>query len=181
MANPAIVEQKAAAVKEKVGELSSQTFFALVEAGKVGATAESAFRRDIRNAGASFSVQKNTLMKRVLAELEMDEEAREALTAALTGLTAHVSAQDDPFALLGVLRAFGKANNGAFPVKVGLLDGRLVAGESLKRLAKIEDISQIHSMVVGYAQAPVAGLAGILESVLGEFVWTLEQIKEARE
>ncbi|MCH7494131.1 50S ribosomal protein L10 [bacterium] len=181
MASPAIVERKAASVEAKVEELAGQAFFALIESGRVGATAESAFRRDVKAAGGRFSVQKNSLMSRVLDRLEMDAEARETMGEALSGLTAHVTAKTDPFPVLKVIRAFGKANNGVYAVKAGLLDGQLVAGERLARLAKIESISQIYGMVVGYAQAPVAGLAGVLEGVLGEFVWTLEQIKEARQ
>ena len=181
MAHPAIVERKEAAVDAKVAELSLQTFFAFIEAGRVSATAESAFRRNVRSAGGNFSVQKNSIMTRVLDKMEMDDEARKTLREALTGLVAHVTAKEDPFGVLKVIKAFGKANNGVFAVKAGLLDGQLVAGEGLDRLAKIESISQIYGMVVGYAQAPVAGLAGVLESVLGEFVWTLEQIKEARQ
>lgn len=177
MANPERVAEKSRMVDEKADAIGSSAFFALVAGGGVDATSENGFRRGLREAGGDFSIMKNTLMRRVIDRLEVDEDAKSALTAAADGPTAHVVVEGNPFPVLKTLSDFTKEKQGAFEIKAGLLDGSLVAGERLSRLAKIQDVSQLHNEIVGVLQAPLAQMAGVLETVAGDLVWTLKEIQ----
>jgi large subunit ribosomal protein L10 len=132
------------------------------------------FRRRLRAAGVSYVVVKNTLAQRALAANSVT-----ALDDHLAGPTGLVLAGRDPIAAAKVLsdfvREFEKPT-----IKIGLIDGRPVTAEQVKRLASLPSRDVLLSQLAGAMQAPMAQLAGVLNGVLYQMVGALEALRAQR-
>jgi large subunit ribosomal protein L10 len=120
------------------------------------------FRRRLRAAGVSYVVVKNTLAQRALAANGIT-----GLGEHLTGPTGLVLTTD-PLAAAKVLGDFAKEFERP-TVKAGLVDGKSVPPEHVKRLG------QIPSREVLLAQ-----IAGAFNGLLYSFVGALEALREQR-
>ena len=131
-------------------------------------------RRRLRKAGVEYVVIKNTLAKRALS------------SASVAGLDAHLKG---PTAL-----ALGKDASGAAKVltdfakefqkpamKGGVVDGRAVTPEQIKRLAALPPREVLLSQLVGTMQAPMSSFLGVLMSLMQNFAGALEALKTQRE
>jgi large subunit ribosomal protein L10 len=87
-------------------------------------------RRRLRQAGLEYVVLKNTLAQRALAEVDVT-----GLDAALAGPTGWVFAED-PVTAAKIITDFQKEAE-TFQVKAGLVEGRTVTPDEIKRLAKL--------------------------------------------
>ena len=132
------------------------------------------FRRRLRAAGVSYIVVKNTLAQRALAANSVT-----ALDEHLAGPTGLVLAGKDPVAAAKVLsdfvREFEKPE-----IKIGLVDGRPVTADQVKRLASLPPREVLLSQLAGAMQAPVAQLGGLLNGILYQMVGALEALRAQR-
>jgi large subunit ribosomal protein L10 len=119
-------------------------------------------RRRLRAAGVSYVVVKNTLAQRALAAngiTTLDEHL-----AGPTGLVLTT----DPLAAAKVLGDFAREFEKP-RVKVGLVDGKTVTPEHVKRLGAIPS-----------REVLLAQVAGLLNGLLYSFVGALEALREQR-
>jgi large subunit ribosomal protein L10 len=119
-------------------------------------------RRRLRAAGVSYVVVKNTLAQRALAAngiTTLDEHL-----AGPTGLVLTT----DPLAAAKVLGDFAREFEKP-RVKVGLVDGKTVTPEHVKRLGAIPS-----------REVLLAQFAGLLNGLLYSFVGALEALREQR-
>jgi large subunit ribosomal protein L10 len=120
------------------------------------------FRRRLRAAGVSYVVVKNTLAQRALAANGIT-----TLDDHLAGPTGLVLTRD-PLAAAKILgdfvREFEKPT-----VKAGLVDGKTVTPEHVKRLGEI-----------AAREVLLAQFAGLMNGVLYSFVGALEALREQR-
>lgn len=119
-------------------------------------------RRQLRQAGAKYVVVKNTLALRALTANSID-----ALNTEFKGPVGLVLAGTDPLAAAKVIGDFAKANEKP-TVKAGLVDGKAVAAAYVKRLGEIPP----RDVLLGQ-------LAGAMNSVLSNFVLTLEAYRDS--
>jgi len=128
-------------------------------------------RRRLRQAGGEYVVVKNTLARRAL------NDARVAgLDAHLAGPTALVLTGPDPVAAAKVLADFAREFEKP-AVRVGLVDGKAVSPEQVKRLAALPSKAELLSQLGGALQAPMAGFVGALNGLLMNMVGALEALK----
>jgi len=133
-------------------------------------------RRRLRLAGGGtdFVVVKNTLARRALADAQV-----QGLEAHLAGPTGLVLAGADPVAAAKVLADFAKEF--AKPaIKVGLVDGKTVTPDLVKRLASLPTKHELLAQLGGALQAPMAGFVGALNGVLMNMVGALEALRTKR-
>jgi len=121
-------------------------------------------RRRLRAAGARFVVVKNTLAQRALAANRITE-----LDQHLAGPTGLVLAGKDPLAAAKVLGEFAKEHQKP-AVRIGLVDGKAVDPEQVKRLGLLPTRDVL-----------LAQLAGLLNGVLYQVVGALEALREKRQ
>jgi large subunit ribosomal protein L10 len=138
-------------------------------------TAMNALRAQLRDASVEYRVVKNTLMSR----------ASEGTDAALlkdyfVGPSAVALSYEDPVAPAKVLVKFNKDNN-KLEVRVGVLDGKVIDLEGIKRLAELPSrealLSQLLSVFNGPARSFVTVLSGVPRNLLG----VLNAIKAEKE
>ena len=132
------------------------------------------FRRRLRASGVSYVVVKNTLAQRALAANSIT-----GLDDHLAGPTGLVLAGTDPVAAAKVLTDFAKEFEKP-EIKIGLIDGRPVTADQVKRLASLPPRDALLSQLAGTMQAPVAQLVGVMNSMLYQMVGALEALRAQR-
>ena len=132
-------------------------------------------RRRLRQAGTEFVVVKNTLALRALG----DAQVGGGLESHLAGPTGLVLAGADPVAAAKVLADFAKEFERP-AIKVGLVDGRAVTPDQVKRLASLPTRIALLAQLGGALQAPMAGLVGALNGLLMNMAGALEALRIQR-
>ena len=130
-------------------------------------------RRRLRAAGVEYLVVKNTLARRALGP------AVSALEPHLAGPTALVLAGADPVGAAKVLADFAREFEKP-AVKIGLVEGKTVTPEQVKRLAALPSRIELLAQVGGALQAPLAGLVGALNGLLVTMAGALEALRSKR-
>lgn len=130
-------------------------------------------RRRFSREGVEYVVIKNTLALRAVNESGL---AGERLVGP-TGLV--VSA--DPVAAAKVLTTFAKENDQRPAVKGGLLDGKAVDADQIKRLASLPSREQLMAELGAGLMSPMAAFAGTMNGMLTMFVGAVEALKTSRE
>ncbi|HYR98460.1 MAG TPA: 50S ribosomal protein L10 [Gemmatimonadales bacterium] len=131
-------------------------------------------RRKLRAAGVEYVVVKNTLALRAFGEAQLT-----GLDAHLAGPTALVLAGADPVAAAKVLADFAKEHEKP-AIKIGLVDGKAVTPEQVKRLATLPSRVELLAQLGGALQAPLANFVGALNGLLLLMVGALEALKTKR-
>lgn len=143
-----------------------------------GLTAEESgdFRSTLRDAGASLSVVKNTLAKRVLQArgVELDTEC-------FDGPTAFISGNDDAIACTKIIADWRKKTKKQIAFKGGLLGGKPLSAEDTESLTKMPSIMEAKQMVVSAVAGPLTALVGITSNVLSGVPGVLQAIQEDKE
>ena len=132
------------------------------------------FRRRLRAAGVTYVVVKNTLAQRALAANAVTE-----LEGHLKGPTGLVLAGKDPVAAAKVLTDFAKEFEKP-AIKAGIVDGKPVTSEQVKRLASLPSREQLFAQLGGALQAPLAQFAGAMSGLLHQVVGALEALRSQR-
>jgi large subunit ribosomal protein L10 len=131
-------------------------------------------RRRLRAAGGEYVVVKNTLALRAL-----QAATKGGLDDVLHGPTGLVFVEADPVATAKILADFQKEFERP-AVKAGLVDGRRVSPEEVKRLASLPSRDQLLGQLAGAFQAPLAGFVGALNGLLYQLVGALEALQAQR-
>ncbi len=132
------------------------------------------FRRRLRAAGVTYVVVKNTLAQRAFAA-----NGVHALDEHLSGPTGLVLSGPDPLAAAKVLTTFAKEFEKP-AIKIGLVDGKPVTADQVKRLADLPPREVLLSQLAGYMQAPLAQFAGVMNGMLYQMVGALEALRAQR-
>ena len=130
-------------------------------------------RRRLRKANVEYVVIKNTLALRAVNESGLVGER-------LKGQTGLVIAKD-AVAAAKVLADFAKENDARPAVKGGLLEGKAVDVEQVKKLATMPSREQMLAELGAGLQSPMAAFVGALSGLFYMFAGALEALKQQRE
>lgn len=123
-------------------------------------------RRKLRKANVEYVVIKNTLAMRAVNEAGL-------VGTRLQGQTGLVIAKD-PVAAAKVIADFAKENDARPAVKGGLLDGRTLDVEQVKKLASMPSREQMLAELGAGLQSPMAAFVGALNGLMYMMVGALE-------
>ena len=115
-------------------------------------------RRQLREDGVEYKVFKNTLARRALTELGLEEAA-----GYMEGPTAWVFA-NDPVAPAKTLKAFAKTSK-MVAMSGGVLSGKAISAAQLQALADLPSREQLLSQLVGTVAAPLRNFVGTLQAL----------------
>ena len=130
-------------------------------------------RRRLRKANVEYVVIKNTLALRAVNESGL-------VSTKLKGQTGLVIARD-AVAAAKVLADFAKENDARPAVKGGLLEGRTLDVDQVKKLATMPSREQMLAELGGGLQAPLAAFAGALNGLLYMFAGALEGLRTQKQ
>ncbi len=126
-------------------------------------------RRELRNAGVTFKVAKNTLIR-----IAARAEGINGLDPYLKGPTV-VAFSDDPVAPAKKLTEFiAKEKNVKFELKAALLEGEVFGADTIKTLAELPPREVLIAQVIAGVQAPLVGVVGAVNGILAGVVYAID-------
>ena len=135
-------------------------------------------RTRLLEAGARFTVVKNTLTRRAIEEAGTKEvlELIDGPTA-----IAFLESDGDPVAVAKVLSETARAHN-VLVIRGGLLEGSLVGDDAIKQLATLPPADVLRAQLVGAVAAPLATVVGLFAAPLRDVVGVLDaRIRQLQE
>ena len=161
--------ERVSALKERIGASDA---ILLTEYRGLTVSDISDLRRALAEGGASFSVVKNTLMRRAATESAMAE-----LESLLEGPTAVAFVQGDAVAAAKkVVDAIKRYP--ALVLKGGFMDGRMLSAADARALADLESREVMLSKVAGLMKGEMSRTASMFQSAQSRFLSLLESFKE---
>ncbi len=164
--------QKVAEIKEL---LTGNQGIILVNYCGLTVAEDTAMRSALRAAGVKYSVAKNTFIR-----IAAKEAGVEGLEPFLENNTAVAVSDDNPVDLAKIIVKFAKTHE-KLVVKAGFLDGKLLSMEEIHALADLPSREELLSKMLGSMQAPISGLANVLQGTIRNFVYVLDAVREAKE
>ena len=159
MASEKILNQKKEEVSKLAEQMKEAKLILLTDYRGINVTDDTTLRRDLRNAGAKYTIIKNNITKRALAECGI-----EGLEEKLEGPTAVVMSSEDYLEPSKVIYKFSKDNE-YYTIKGGVIDGKVMTPEEIITLAKLPSRETLLSMLAGALLGNISKVAVALEQV----------------
>lgn len=155
MPSEKILEQKKSYVADLREKLTGAPAGVLVDYIGITVEQDTALRKELREAGVSYSVVKNTMMHLAVEGTDYAE-----LDSALSGSTAlALSGEEDPLAAARILCKYAEKSKGAFGVKIGYMDGKVMSADEVIALSKLPGREGLLSMLLSALTGNLRGLA----------------------
>ncbi|HEY3874870.1 MAG TPA: 50S ribosomal protein L10 [Candidatus Kapabacteria bacterium] len=170
-------EEKAEVVSElrEVIDRASGMYFTDFEGMTVEQTTR--LRTELRKAGLSFKVAKNTLIRRALDESgKLSDDVRKSLVRQ-TGVAFGF---DDPVAPARILRDFIEKNQDRPALKLAYIEGQTYPGKDLKKVAAFPTKKDVMASIVGSLQAPMQGIVSVLGALQRDIVYLVDAIEKKK-
>ena len=153
------VELKKPVVEEIASQVKDAQAVVLVKYSGMTVEQDTAMRKELREAGVTYKVYKNTLVSRAV-----EGTAFESLRDVLEGPSAFAVSTTDATAPARILAEFAKkAPN--LELKAGVVDGTYYDTEGIKTIATIPSKEVLLSKLLGSLQSPVTNLARVLNQI----------------
>lgn len=134
-----------------------------------------ALRAKLRPENVVFTVVKNTLLRRAAEGTSLAD-----IVQALEGPTAAAFGTGDSIAPARLLADYIREARSPMTIKSGVVEGVAYDAAQVAALAKLPPRDVLIAQVVGGLQAPISGLAGTLQTMLGSLVWTLQGVADQK-
>lgn len=168
--------EKVAIVEEVKGRLAAAEAVMVTEYRGLSVDALSQLRINLRPAGGSYKVYKNTLVRRAAEGL--NEEFSELLvgpTALAFTETTPEGEAGDVVSVAKALKDFAK-DNPHLIVKGGLFEGQFIDADGLNQLADIEPREVLLAKLAGMIAAPMSQMAGLLQALPRDMAYGLKAL-----
>lgn len=132
-------------------------------------------RRQLREAGISYEVVKNTLARKA-AEGTPFEQAAEHFK----GVTAVATSEGDPVTLSKAISKFTKANPDIFKFKVGVVEGKVVALGDVEAIASLPSKEELVAKIMFLINAQAQRLVTVISAVPRNLAIVVKQIGEQK-
>jgi len=126
-------------------------------------------RKQLKGAAAEYKVLKNRL-----AKIAVRGGALDGLTPHLKGPTGIAYTRQDPVAVAKALQAFVRTNP-QLTIKVGLVEGNVVAPEALRSLADLPSKEVLRSQIIGAVEGPMSQIVSLLQASMRELAYVLAE------
>lgn len=157
-------EKILAAKQEKVGKLAeaikSSAAGVLVDYRGITVEEDTKLRRELREAGVTYSVEKNSMLRFALQKAGLDE-----LTGVLEGTTAIALSPEDQTAPARILGELVSEKEDYFNFKAGFIGTEVYDADGVTALSKIPSKEVLLAQLVGSLQGPIQKLAAVLKAV----------------
>ena len=137
-------------------------------------------RRELREAGVSYHVVKNTMLR-----IAAKEAGIEGIEEHLEGTTAFAFSTEDAVAPAKVICGFIKKNKledaEVLTVKVGMVEGKVIGVDEVKALATLPSREELIAKLLGSMNAPISNTVNVLQGVIRNAVYVLDAIRSQKE
>ncbi len=171
---------KTRAQKQQDLEALTQQFQAatagmLVGFSKMTVPKDQELRNRLREAGAEYSVVKNTIARRAVAGTPF-----EGAVEHFKGVTAIALSTEDPVSLSKAISKFAKDNPEVFTFKAGVVEGRVVALAQVEAFASLPPKEELIAKLLYVINAQAQRLVTVLSAVPRNLAVVVKQIGEQK-
>jgi large subunit ribosomal protein L10 len=164
--------EKVAVVTEVGERLDGAEAAVLTEYRGLDVAALAELRNALRDAGGTYKIYKNTLVRLAARERGLD------IDDLLTGPTAIAFVDGDVAGVAKALRDYAKGNP-SLVVKGGLLGDSVLGAAEVTALADLPSRDQLLAEIAGLFAAPMQQMASLLDAVPRSFAYALNALIEA--
>jgi large subunit ribosomal protein L10 len=132
-------------------------------------------RSQLREAGVSYEVVKNTLARKA-----SEGTALEAARDQFKGVTAVALSTGDPVGLSKAIAKFTKANPEIFSFKVGIVEGKVVALRDVEAIASLPSKEELISKILFLINCQAQRLVTVISAVPRNLAIVVKQIGEQK-
>ena len=132
-------------------------------------------RNQLREAGVSYEVVKNTLARRA-----SEGTALEGASGHFKGVTAVALSNGDPVGLSKAISKFAKANPDIFTFKAGIVEGKVVALNEVEAIASLPSKEELISKVMFLINCQAQRLVTVISAVPRNLAIVIKQIGEQK-
>lgn len=161
MPSAKILDQKKAKVEQLTELLKNSCAGVLVDYKGVTVEEDTKLRRELREAGIHYTVEKNSMLRFALKNAGL-----EAMEDVLEGTTALAVSEHDQTAAARILGKFAETcGDNKFFMKKGFVDGEIYDAAKLEALSKIPSKDVLLAQLVGSLLGPMTSLAAMVKAV----------------
>ena len=166
--------QKSKIVEELADKFGKQKIAIFSDFHGINVVKARDLRRALKKDYAEYKVAKKTLIDRAIVEQGLQFSAKE-----LQGEVGVAFGYGDQVAPAKALVKFSKENE-TFKILGGIMEGRILSIKDIVALAKLPSREILLAQVVGAFQAPLRGLATVLQANIRNLATVLNKIKEKK-
>ena len=170
MPNAKVLSEKQAIVAALSERIKNASSGLLVDYRGITVAEDTALRAELRKEGVEYSVVKNTLTRKALDSLGMNE-----LDSHLEGTTSLATAENDPIAPFRIINDYSKKLGDRFNVKAAFLEGQVLSMADIESLSTLTSKNDLYGKLAGSLNAIIAGLAVSLGEVLAQKGGSLDE------
>ena len=156
MPNAKVLSEKQAIVEALAERIKNASAGVLVDYKGITVSEDTALRTELRKDAVDYTVVKNTLTRKALDKLGMNE-----LDHVLNGTTSLATAENDPIAPFRILNDYSKKLGERFNIK-----GKVLSDAEIAEMAELPSKDALYAKVLGTMIAPITGLAVCLGQIL---------------
>ena len=153
------VELKKPIVAEISENIKDAQSVVLVDYRGLTVEEDTKLRKELRNAGITYKVYKNTMMNFAFKGTDFEQLADQ-----LEGPSAIAISKDDATAPARVIAKFAKTAP-ALEIKAGVVEGALYDAKGMEAIAKIPSREELLSKLLGSIQSPIANFARVMNQL----------------
>ena len=161
--------QKAALVDALADQLSATPLSIVSGFTNLSVADQQSLRAQMRESGATVRVVKNSL-----AALAAERVGIQGLDTLFNGQSAFTFSGEDVAAAARVLRDFAQQHP-TIDIRGGSLNGQVLDGDRVLRLASIPGREQLNAEVVWAMGAPISNLVHTLDGLISGLVYALQE------
>jgi large subunit ribosomal protein L10 len=169
-------EQKQKDLEALTEQFKNANAAMLVSFQKMTVAKDQELRRQLREAGVTYSVVKNTLARKAAAGTSL-----EPMIGQFKGVTAVALSTTDPVGLSKAIAKFSKANPDIFSFKVGLVEGKVVALPEVEAIASLPSREDLISKVMFLINCQAQRLVTVIQAVPRNLAVVVEQVRAQKE
>ena len=161
MPNAKVLSEKQAIVEALVERIKNAGAGVLVDYKGITVAEDTALRTELRKDEVNYTVVKNTLTRKALDKLGMNE-----LDSVLNGTTSLATAENDPIAPFRIISDYSKKLGDRFNIKAAFMEGKVLNEAEIAEMASLPSKDALYAKVLGTMIAPITGLAVCLGQIL---------------
>ena len=174
MPNAKVLSEKQAIVDALVERIKKAGAGIFVDYKGITVEEDTALRADLRKENISYTVVKNTLVRKALDKIGMSD-----LDSILNGTTSLATTEDDPIAPFRIVNDYSKKLNDRFNVKAAFMEGKMLNESEIVELAALPSKDALYAKVLGTMLAPISSLAVCLGQILEQKGGSVAPAEEA--
>lgn len=155
-----VLDENKALVVALTEKLKGATAGVLIDYKGINVADDTALRKEFREAGVTYSVVKNTMLRFAAKSAGLDE-----LDSVLSGTTALAISETDPVAPAKIAAKYAEKIKKGFEIKSGFMDGTVLDAAKVVELGKLPSREGLLGQLLSVLTADLRGMAVALSAI----------------